>query len=168
VGAHVPPFFAPYHGDITHMTPTPACVRRPKGPAACARGLSGNPGALIIRARHMGHKIFACVVLTCCPSTGDGQDKAPAACSIGRVTGFAPRPVGLGTIGGLTTYDDQLGPTRRNQLALHLAQQRIFAAIIRMALGPNEANAHRAALAVSHRHHRHEATVSISPHVQGV
>ena len=48
VGAHVPPFFAQYQGDITHMTQTQARVICPKSSAAFAYGLSGNLGALII------------------------------------------------------------------------------------------------------------------------
>jgi hypothetical protein len=48
VGAHVPPFFAQYQGDITPMTQTHARVICPKGSAAFARGFSGNLGALIM------------------------------------------------------------------------------------------------------------------------
>ena len=50
--AQVSPSFTPYHSDITHMTQPQASVRRPKGPAASASSLSGNPCALVILMRH--------------------------------------------------------------------------------------------------------------------
>ena len=111
LGAHVPPFFTQYHSDVAHMTQTQAGAIRPKSFAAFPAMLSGNPGALVILVRHMGHEIFERFILHGLPGPGNRKDKAPAACGIGLVTGFDHVHVGLGTIGGIPTHDDQLGPT---------------------------------------------------------
>src|SRR5215475_11100543 len=74
VGAGVTPFFTQYHGDLPDMTQTQARVRCPKGSAAFPPMLSGNPGALVILVRHMGHEIFECFLLHGLPSSGDRKD----------------------------------------------------------------------------------------------
>ena len=79
VWGQVSPSFTPYHNDITHMTQTQPSVRRPKGPAASASGLSGNPCALVILMRHMGHEVFERVLVHGFPGVSDGKDKAPPA-----------------------------------------------------------------------------------------
>ena len=56
--AQVTPFFAQYHSDVAHMTQTQAGAIRPKSLAAFS-ALSGNPDALVILVRHMGHEIFS-------------------------------------------------------------------------------------------------------------
>src|SRR5215217_1370889 len=80
VGADVTPFFTQYHGDIPDMTQTQARVIRPKGSATSPPMLSGNPGALVILVRHMGHEIFERFLLHGLPGPGDRKDKAPTAC----------------------------------------------------------------------------------------
>ena len=138
------------------MTQTQAGAIRPKSLAAFSM-LSGNPGALVILLRHVGDKIFDRFILNSLPCTSKRKHKAPAAGGIGLVPGFDHVHIGLGTIGGITTYDDQLCPTRRHKLTHHLAKQDIFAAIIGMALRQNEAKVHRHTIAVPRRHQQHEA-----------
>ena len=128
--AHVPPFFTQYHSDVAHMTQTQAGAIRPKRLAAFPAMRSGHPGALVILVRHMGHEIFDRFILHGLPGPSDRKDKAPAACGIGFVTVFDHVHIGLGTIGGITAHDDQLGPTRGHKLTHHLAKQGIFTAIM--------------------------------------
>src|SRR4029453_18246352 len=139
------------------MTQTQAGAIRPKRFATFPPRLSGHSGALIIFVRHMRHEIFDRFLLHGFPGPGDGKDKAPAACRIGVVPSFDHGHIGLGTIGGITTYDDQLGPTRGYKLAHHLAKQRVFAAILRVPLGQNEAKAHRYAIPLPSRPQHHKA-----------
>ena len=58
----------------------------------------------------MGHEMFNRFLLNGLPGPSDCKDKAPATCGIGLGTGFDHVHVGLGTIGGITAHDDQLGP----------------------------------------------------------
>jgi len=68
--AQVPPFFAQDHRDVAHMTQTQAGARRLKRFAAFPPLRSGNSGALVIRMRHMGHKIFARCIFHSLPGKG--------------------------------------------------------------------------------------------------
>ena len=108
-GAQVSPSFTPYHSDITHMTQTQPSVRRPKGPAASASGLSGNPGALVILMRHMGHEVFERVLVHGFPGVSDGKDKAPPACRIGLVPVLDHLHVRLGAIGRIPADNPREG-----------------------------------------------------------
>jgi hypothetical protein len=137
-GAQVPPPFAQYHGDITHMTQGQARVIRPKGSATSACGRFGHPGALKIRMRHMGHVVFERFLCCGFPGPRDRKDKAPAACCVGLIVILDHVHVCLGAIGRIPTHDDQLGPTGRHKRPHHLAKQGIFAAIMGMTLGQNE------------------------------
>ena len=56
--AHVPPFFTQDHRDVADMTQTQAGAIRPKRFAAFPAMRSGNPRALVILVRHMGHEVF--------------------------------------------------------------------------------------------------------------
>src|SRR5918911_5773314 len=104
------------------MTQTQARVIRPKGFATFPPMRSGNPGALVILLRYMGHEVFERFLLHGLPGPGDRKDKAPAACRIGLVTGFDHGHVGLGPIGGIPAHDDLLGPTRWHKRLYHLAK----------------------------------------------
>ena len=72
--AHVSPFFTQDHRDVAHMTQTQAGAIRPKSLAAFPAMLSGNPGALVILVRHMGHEIFQRLLFHGLPSPGDRKD----------------------------------------------------------------------------------------------
>src|SRR5439155_19330023 len=74
--------------------------KSPKRFAPFPPRLSGNPGALVILVRHMGHEIFDQFILNGLPGTVDRKDKAPAACRIGFVPVLDHTHVGLGAIGG--------------------------------------------------------------------
>ena len=113
--------------------------------------------ATVIRVRHMGHEIFDRFILNGLPGPGDRKDKAPAACGIGLVTGFDHVHIGLGTLGSITAYDDQLRPTRGDTRAHHLAKQGMFAAIIGVAFGQDEPKAHRHTIPVPRGHQQHKA-----------
>ena len=146
MGADVSPFFTQYQGDIPDMTQTQARVIGPKGSAAFPPMRSGNPGALVILARHMGHEMFERLLLHGLPSPGDRKDKALAACPISLVPVLAHPHVRFRALGCIPTYNDQLGPTWGYKLAHHLAKHGIFTAIPRVALGQHEPKAHREAL----------------------
>src|SRR5262245_10058852 len=105
----------------------------------------------------MGREIFESFFLDRFPGPGDRKDKAPATCRIGLVTVFDHGYVGLRAIRGIPTYNDQFGPAWRHKLTHHLAKQGIFAAIMGMTLGHNEAEAHGHAIAIPRRHHHHKA-----------
>ena len=91
------------------------------------------------------------------PGAGNGTDKAPAAFILGLVAIFDHLHVSLGAIGRVATDDHPLGPTRRRELAHHLAKQSIFVLIAWVTLGQHEAKAHRDAIAVPSGDQQHEA-----------
>jgi hypothetical protein len=135
------------------MTPTQTRMKRPKGPAALPHLFSGYPCALVIRMRHMGHKVFDRLLFRRFPGASDREDKAPPAGWIGLVPVLDHAHVGPGAIGRIAAHDHRLCSTRGHKGAHHLAQQGIFAAIITVALGHNKSQAHWDALAVPRRHH---------------
>ena len=140
-GAHVTPFFTQHQGDVAHMTQAQVGMIRPKRLGALARVLSGNTGALGILLRHRGDEILEPFLINGFPGTGNGKDKAPAACGIGLVPVLDHLHVGFGAIGRITTHNHQSRPTRRDERAHHLAKQRIFIAITSMTFGQNDATA---------------------------
>src|SRR5882724_13274558 len=99
--AEVTPFFTQDHSDVAHMTQTQTGAIRPKSLAALP-ALSGNPGALVLLVRHMGHEMFERFLLHGLPGTSDRKDKAPAACGIGFIAVFDHGHVGLGTLARLS------------------------------------------------------------------
>ncbi len=127
--AQVTPFFAQYHSDVAHMTQTQAGAIRPKSFATFPPMRSGNPGALVILLRYMGHKIFERLLLHGLPGPGDRKDKAPAAYGIGLVPVLDHAHMRFGALGGIPAHNDQRCPTRWDKRLHHLAKQDIFAAI---------------------------------------
>ena len=157
VGADVTPFFTQYQGDIPDMTQTQARVIRPKGSAAFPPMLSGNPGALVILVRHMGHEIFERFLLHRFPGTGYGKDKAPAAGRVGRVTVLDHAHICLGALGGIAAHDHHLCPGWGHKRAHPLAKQGVCAAIRGVVFGQDEPKAHRHTLPVPRGHQQHKA-----------
>jgi hypothetical protein len=76
LGAHVPPFFTQDHRDVAHRTQTQARAIRPKRLAAFPAMPSGNPRALVICVRHMGHEMFDRFIFHGLPGPGNRKDKA--------------------------------------------------------------------------------------------
>jgi len=105
----------------------------------------------------MGHTICERFFLHGLPGTGDGKDKAPAACRIGWVSVCDHGHGGLGTLGGIIASDDHCGPTRGHTLPHHRAQQGIVTAITGLALGQNEPKAPGEARAVPYCPQQDEA-----------
>src|ERR671913_981822 len=155
--AHVTPFFTQYHGDVTDMTQTQALAINPKGFATLTLDVFGNPGSSVQVARQMGDEMLDHFLIYRFPGAGNGKAKAPAAFIIRLVAIFDHLHVSLGAIGRVATDDHLLGPTRRRELAHHLAKQSIFVLIASMTLGQNEAKAHRDAIAVPSGDQQHEA-----------
>jgi hypothetical protein len=155
--AQVPPTFAQYHGDITHMTQGQARVIRPKDSATSARGLSGHPGPLIICMRHIRHEVFDGFLVRGFPGAGTRKDKAPPVGRIGLVPLLHHAHVGLGAIGRIAAHYDQFCPGWGDKLTDRLAKQRIFAAIPSVALGQYESKTHREAITVPCGHQQDEA-----------
>src|SRR5499433_4183299 len=101
LGAHVTPFFTQDHSDVADMTQTQAGAIRPKRFATFPPLRSGNPGALVILLRYMGHEVFERFFLHGLPGPGDRKDKAPAAGRISFVPVLDHTYIGLGAIGGI-------------------------------------------------------------------
>src|ERR671912_2057715 len=156
-GAHVTPFFTQYHGDVTDMTQPQALAINPKGLATLTLDVFGNPGSSVQVARQMGDEMLDHFLIYRFPGASNGKDKAPAAFIIGLVAIFDHLHVSLGAIGRVATDDHPLGPTRRRELAHHLATQSMFVLIAWVTLGQNEAKAHREAIAVPSGDQQHEA-----------
>src|SRR2546428_485245 len=114
---------------------------------------SGNPGALVILVRYMGHEVFERLLLHGLPGSGDRKDKAPAAYGIGLVPGLDHVHVGLGPIGGIPAHHHQLRPTRWDKVAHHLAKQGIFTAILSATLRQNEPAEYETMAPAPHRGH---------------
>src|SRR5918997_1973204 len=155
--AHVTPFFAQHHGDITDMTQTQALAINPKGFATLALDVCRNPRSLVQLAGQMGDEILDHFLIYCFPGTGNGKDKTPAAFVINLVAIFDHLHVGFGAIGRVATDDYQLCPTRRGELTDHLAKPCIFVLIALMTLGQNEAKANWNAIPVPSDDQQHEA-----------
>ena len=157
LGAHVTPFFTQYYGDVTDMTQTQALAINLKALATATLNVFGNPSSLVQMAGQMRDEMLDHFLIRGFPRAGNGKDKAPAALLIGLVAIFDHLHIGLGALGRVATDDHQLGPTRRRELAHHLAKQRSFVLIAWMTLGQNEAKAHRDAIAVPSGDQQHEA-----------
>jgi hypothetical protein len=155
--AHVPPLVAPDPSDVTPLTQTPAGTLRPKRLAALPPRRSGPSGAVGVWVRHLGHELVQRFILTGLPGTRERQDQAPAPCGSGRGTGCDHGAVSLGTLGGLPAHDAQLGPRGGHHRVHHLAPHPMVTALMGMARGPDEAQAHGPPIALPRRPQHDEA-----------
>jgi len=140
-GADVTPSFTPYHGDVTVVSQTQACAIHPEGFAARGARQTGDPDALILFARHMGHQVFDGLLLHCFPGPRHGEDKAPASGGIVGVALLDHLPMLLGAISGVAFHDHGGGPRWRSQRQDPCTEQRIFRLVRRMPFGSRTAPA---------------------------
>ena len=147
-GADVSPFFTQHHSDVADVPQTQTCAIHPEGFAARGSREAGHARALIIFARHMRHPVLDGLLRDRFPCPGHRTDTAPAPRGILRIALADPLPMLLGALGGITRDTNPHGPRRWHTVVHHLTAQRMFRAVLRMGLGPNEAKGHGEAIAV--------------------
>ena len=133
--AHVTPFFAEHHHDVTDMIQRQAFAIDPEGLSASLFSQFGYPGPLVEFVGQMRHQILQALAVFTLPRPSDPKHESPTPLGIFLISVLDHLHILFGAIGCISSNNDGCCPPGRLKLLDHLPKQRIFCLVIGMLLG---------------------------------